>query len=325
MFSVQELLDLTYCLNNVSKNLAGELIPVDQERRACEDPTCETLVTQHVLVVEVSSHECDSEIGRGLDGRLVVRDLTHVFTDADPRLRGIHTGTFAWTSALGRLQGVLSGTTNAGTHREPPFKDCQRCHEPGVMEGQLSGAFQRVTEPRLENCRVEAAYRIRFDPTEQGGRGAVSGTLEGSLVCPCAKSDCIDLGQLPTGIAHPNPLAYGGTLIDVRDHTGAGVLSNLVLTFFDSGGSPFTGLLLGYTAEITLAHSTSMAELTVFTGADLAKFEAVDTGGAVVGAAAMTVTHMAEIVSLAGTSPFTTIRAHSPSSEVLLQRLCLVR
>jgi hypothetical protein len=32
---------------------------------------------------------------------------------------------------------------------------------------------------------------------------------------------------------------------------------------------------------------------------------------------------MAEIVPLAGTSPFTMIRVHAPNSEVLLQRLCL--
>jgi hypothetical protein len=323
MFSIQELLDLTYCLNDVSKNLAGELIPVDQERRACEDPPCETLVTQHVMAVEVSSHQCDSEIGRGLDGRLVVRDLTHVFTGADPRLRGIHTGTFMWKSALGLLHGMMSGTTNAGTHREPPFKDCQRCHEPGVMEGQLSGAFRRTTEPRLANCRVEAAYRIRFDPTEQGGSGAVSGTLEGSLVCPCATSDCVDVGQLPTGMVLPNPVVLGGTQILVFDQTGAPVPSNLVLTYFDSGGAPFSGLLLVRTAEITLSHTTSAAELTVFSGATPAAFEAVDASGAVVGSAAMTVTHMAEIVPLAGTSPFTMIRADAPNSEVLLQRICL--
>ena len=55
-----------------------------------------------------------------------------------------------------------------------------------------------------------------------------------------------------------------------------------------------------------------------------ATFEAIDPGGVVVGTAAMVGTHQAEVVVLASTQPFIAIRARSLSSEVLLQRLCLV-
>ena len=80
--------------------------------------------------------------------------------------------------------GTLSGVTNAGVHREPAGKDCQRCDEHGVMEGRLCGRI--VRGPReLRGCNVIEVYLLRFDAGAGGGEGGVQGTFEGVIVCPC--------------------------------------------------------------------------------------------------------------------------------------------
>jgi hypothetical protein len=83
-----------------------------------------------------------------------------------------------------KLTGRMSGFTNVGTHR-PPIKVCQKCNDVGIMEGRLCGQVTEAGSTRLKGCRVLAAYRIRFDASIQGGSGAVVGTLEGVIVCPC--------------------------------------------------------------------------------------------------------------------------------------------
>ena len=63
---------------------------------------------------------------------------------------------------------------------------CERCDERGVMTGRLCGVIRRSREnQRLVGCQVFGVYRFQFDPTEEGGRGAIRGTLEGVVVCAC--------------------------------------------------------------------------------------------------------------------------------------------
>jgi hypothetical protein len=187
----EELAAALLCLDEVSKDLKGELDLLDAEERVCERWDCKTLVVQHLLRIEVMSHRCDSALGAALDGMLLSRDLTTVYADGSGLRRGLHAGSFLWRTGIGILQGRLRGLTNEGTHREPAFRACQECDQVGVMEGRLCGRLVRAKDPELVGLQVSAAYRISFDASEQGGRGGVAGTIEGVLVRSCdPRTDC---------------------------------------------------------------------------------------------------------------------------------------
>jgi hypothetical protein len=175
-----------WCLTAVSKDTRGELTLADSKSHQCPNPSCKTLKTIHRLKVQVAAHPpCDSHAGALLDGTLVVEKLVTVF-DQDGMHRGLHAGDFVWTGAAGvQVSGRLSGVTNVGTHRLAAFTDCQRCDQKGVMEGRLCGRIQSPNHPELNGCQVTAAYRITFDPSVTGGQGAVRGTMEGVILCPC--------------------------------------------------------------------------------------------------------------------------------------------
>lgn len=172
------------CLDALSKDAAGELIPVTQEGEECPKLDCRTLVTTHVLRLDLTRHDCDSDLGAALDGVLLVRNLTTVFVDARPEGRGVHAGDFVWRGPGFRIVGTLTGMTNVGTHREPAFEPVQRCDSRGFMEGRFCGQVS-AAEPRLDGSQVTGVYRIRFDPTQQGGAGGVRGTIEGVVIRDC--------------------------------------------------------------------------------------------------------------------------------------------
>ncbi len=172
------------CLNEVSKNLRGDLRRLAIKRRECDDPKCVTLKTVHALRVEVRSYDCDSNVAKRMDGQLVIPRLVHALNN-DGHGRGTHTGSFIWDGNGIDVEGEISGMTNLGTHRRPVFDDCQQCDERGVMEGRLCGRIVDAKKKKLIGCRVVAAYRIRFDPSESFQDTAVTGTLEGLIVCPC--------------------------------------------------------------------------------------------------------------------------------------------
>jgi hypothetical protein len=44
----------------------------------------------------------------------------------------------------------------------------------------------RAADPELDGSQVTGVYRLRFDPTQQGGSGAVRGTVEGVVLRVCA-------------------------------------------------------------------------------------------------------------------------------------------
>lgn len=180
-----ELLTSTICLDELSKNARGELTIVEADRRECRKLECRSLVVEHSLTLELSTHTCDSKIGALFDGRLGTKDLVTVFADGSGERRGMHTGSFRWRTATTVIAGQLSGMTNEGTHREPAFRPCQSCDERGVMEGRFCGRVLRSEDPNLADAQVFGAYRLRFDPSEGGGSGAVSGTLEGVVVRTC--------------------------------------------------------------------------------------------------------------------------------------------
>jgi hypothetical protein len=167
----EALVKSTVCLDEVSKDARGDLTLLESDVEECRRLDCRTLTSEHVLRLELSSHDCDSDVGRLFDGRLVSKDLTTVFVDGSGERRGTHLGTFVWRSSAGDLTGDLRGMTNEGTHREPAFDGCQRCAERGVMEGRQihawrvpkswapigSGSIRRSAAAR-ERCR--ARWRV---------------------------------------------------------------------------------------------------------------------------------------------------------------------
>ena len=178
-------IDRVVCLSELSKDLEGELRPVEAVRETCDQLHCVTLETVHQLDLKVFAHVCDSETGKQLDGQLTSGQLVHKYKDGDGNRRGVHEGPFRWRSADVFATGTLQGITNAGTHRPPAFDECQRCDDRGIMEGMLRGRIMRARDRRLVGCELRAAYRLRFDPSSEGGSGGVRGTLEGAIVCNC--------------------------------------------------------------------------------------------------------------------------------------------
>jgi hypothetical protein len=133
--------------------------------------------------VRKKSCECSRMYPTNRTKTLFVGRLVTAF-EIDGEHRGFHAGDFEWTVTAGlKVAGRMSGVTNVGTHREPPFKPCQKCDERGVMEGRLCGQVTTSQDPALKRCQVIAAYRIRFDPSRKGGNGDVEGTLEGLIIC----------------------------------------------------------------------------------------------------------------------------------------------
>jgi hypothetical protein len=176
------------CLYRVSKNLEGRLALEESEVEACERRDCKTLKTRHVLDLDVrtSGDRCDDGEARILNGRLLSIDLASAFSNGSGENRGFHGATVRWTETGGRMvaTGTLSGVTNAGPHRDPFFRECQQCDERGVMEGRLCAQIRRAP-PDFVCCNVIGVYLLRFDANAKGGGGAVQGTFEGVIVCPC--------------------------------------------------------------------------------------------------------------------------------------------
>ena len=176
----------TLCLSALSKNMEGRLDLRDRDVQRCGEPECKTLKTLHGLELEVGSHKpCDSKLGARLNGRLIVKEFVTAFEDADGEKRGVHAGDFVWEGPGVRVEGRMSGITNAGTHRDPVFDPCQKCHDPGYIEGRLCGSVTASRSPDLEGCYVVGTYRFKYDPSSGGGEGGIVGTFEGSLLCPC--------------------------------------------------------------------------------------------------------------------------------------------
>ncbi|WP_046868092.1 hypothetical protein [Microvirga massiliensis] len=57
-------IDRVVCLSELSKDLEGELRPVEAVRETCDQLQCVTLETVHQLDLKVFAHVCDSETGK---------------------------------------------------------------------------------------------------------------------------------------------------------------------------------------------------------------------------------------------------------------------
>ena len=306
------------CLSALSKDLEGELRLLESEGEECRERDCKTLATLHQMELKAAAHDCDSPTGAVLDGVLHSGDLAHKFEDGDGNNRGIHEGSFRWKGAGALAAGTLRGVTNVGTHRPPAFKECQRCDDRGVMEGLLVGTILRARDARLIGCGLQAAYRLRFDPSTDGGHGAMAGTLEGAIVCDCPgrpPRTCIELSALAPG-PQPSPLVLQGVTFTVQQPLGTTVTPQ-VRTL-----GTFTGLDVGVATEITLPTQCAAVEATLVTFAQPAELEAFNADGSSAGVATMSgVQGVVETLRVNGTSidrAVITARA----DETLLLRFC---
>lgn len=313
------LVDRVVCLSLLSKDLEGELRLVESAEERCRERDCVTLETIHQLDLKAARHDCDSAVGSLLDGRLHVGDLVHKFEGGDGTHRGVHEASFRWRSGSVLASGTLRGVTNAGTHRAPAFDDCQRCDDVGVMEGQLVGRIRRARDPRLVGCTLQAAYRLRFDASRDGGSGGVRGTLEGAIVCDCTDSPprtCVELAALTVG-AGSNPRVEQGVSFSVHDFQGNPAASTQIST----QGS-FTGLNVDHSTDVTLPFQCSAVEATLVTFANPATLEAFNSNGNSAGIATMSGTQgVPETLTVTGSAIDRAVIT-AKQDETWLLRLC---
>lgn len=308
----------------LSKDVDGELNLLDRERQECttEERTCKTLKTDHMLRARVVGHEpCDSEVGKRLDGDLVVRRLVTALVDGSGENRGTHTGTFRWRGDGLVVDGTLSGMTNVGTHRAPAFDECQQCDDRGVMEGRLCGRIVKAKDDRLLGCTVTASYRFRFDPGEGFQDTGFVGTIEGLVVRPCGDVDgpaqCLDLRGIPRG-AYGNPWTVQDHTFQVFDHTGSPVAEAEIRTF-----GAFTGLDASFRTEVDLPDaSTTSVDITLVHFSTAPTVEALDAAGNTVDAATMTVAATPETLTLHGAG-IVKLVVTPPQDETLILEICL--
>lgn len=190
------------CLDEISKDVQGDLNLRKHESQPCEARDCHTLKTRHELEVVVRPGPCDSEHGGLFDGLFEVDRLVTAFAHNDARRRGTHEGSFTWKGQHGlKVQGDLHGLTNAGTHRAhnegrdrpQAFEGCQPCDAAGFMEGRFAGRVTDVgNQPEhegLKGCEVQGTYRFKVESFEPEGdrerQVTIAGTLEGVCVCEC--------------------------------------------------------------------------------------------------------------------------------------------
>jgi hypothetical protein len=311
------ILDREICLSEISKDLEGDLRLLESEREECASPKCRTLKTVHLLELKVQSHRpCDSRPGRLLDGVFSVRDLAHAFARGDGNRRGVHAGNFRWRGRNILVTGSISGITNAGTHRKPAFDDCQECDGHGYMEGRFCGTVRKARALELVGCQVIGVYRLRFDPSREGGSGAVRGTLEGVLVCPCKEEHCTDFRTVAVG-SYPNPWTVAGATYLARDHTGAVVPAAEVRT---DGGH--TGVNCVFGLEVALAAPVSSVRLTLVHFASPATVEAY-AAGVPVGAQTMTAAGGTPETLTFAAAGIDRLVVRPPNNETLLLELCV--
>ncbi|MEV0379425.1 hypothetical protein [Nonomuraea sp. NPDC050643] len=315
----KELLLTVLCLDELSKDARGELSRPTAERERCRERDCVTLKTVHTLSLEVRSHvPCDSRLGQALDGRLEVRNLTTAFAGGDGERRGVHAGDVLWNAAGTIVEGNLSGMTNVGTHREPFFEPVQVCDTKGVMEGRLCGEVVRTRDRNLLGARVMATYRLRFDPSREGGSGGVSGTLEGVVISDCpdrpAEPECVEFTV--TGVG-PNPRVEGAITFTVFVASGSPAPDTHVVTW---GGT--TGLNLLMAASALFPSPVAQVDATLVHFAQPATVTAFDSAGGILSTATMTAPQgVTQTLTLNGPG-IAKLEIACPQADTLLTRLC---
>jgi len=168
------------CMIGVSKDWKGAFRVAERAEKKCQDPHCLTVAGLIKFESQLQRHQpCDAAAAGSLDGSIAGL-LAFNYIDNGQR-RGYHIGKLQWAGGGSKLIGKITGVTNAGTHRAP-LMQCERCEEPGHMEGCLEAV---VIEGQHKGCRLVATYALRFDPGQDPQNTAFNGTLEGVLICDC--------------------------------------------------------------------------------------------------------------------------------------------
>lgn len=241
----------------LSKDVRGELRVEGAQRRECRTFEDRTLLTRHRLRLEARGADCDGKLDT--DGRIRA-ELTTVFDD-DGMGRGVHAGRLDWQSDSLVIRATFRGMTNVGTHREPPLKPVETCHQPGVLRGVLCGRVVRAKDDALRGAQVTASYRFEIDPDRKGGQGELRGTIEGMVLQRCSGKPgepdaCTEFAaDLPAG-QHPNPLQVGGHSVGVDSYDGS------PLPALEVGPQ---GLNAGWFTTISLAAPADAVSVTVVT------------------------------------------------------------
>ncbi|GAA3643878.1 hypothetical protein [Microlunatus ginsengisoli] len=312
----EELARGVLCLDELSKDVKGELTIIDLDDHSCKKLDCRTRVVEHLLRAEVTSHRCDSELGKLFDGQLIIRDLTTVFAGGSGLRRGIHAARFQLRTAIGIVSGRMSGMTNEGTHREPAFKGCQECGDVGVMEGQMCGRVSRAKDPAMRGLQLTAAYRFAFEPDEKGGNGGLAGTIEGVVVRTCdTTKDCLMFAVVDTST---NPRVAGALTIETRDTTGPTADTSV------ANWASVTGLRLWHSSTIKLAVPASSVEITLARFATPATVTAFDAAGGVVATATMAAPQQVPETLVLSAPGIVELLVESPSDEILMPQICWV-
>jgi hypothetical protein len=174
-----------FCLATLSKNVKGEIQKPKGDLQKCGEPECATFTTVQTMILKLSTQKsCDDEVGRLLDGDLVVETFAHAF-DTDATHRGFHGGKFQWKSGSGLVVGELSGVTNVGLFRKPAFDSCEKCGTERIDTGRFCGEVEETGKKELEGAKVIGVYRLKYTRQSKGFMGNVSGTWEGVVVRPC--------------------------------------------------------------------------------------------------------------------------------------------
>ena len=147
----------------------------------CDTPSCKSFKVRHNFECRLRPNEdCDSEMAKSLNGRLISTKLIHGLI-LDGHGRGAHHGDFILSGAQGtQVKGTLSGITNAGPHHGA--SKCESCNEKGHIEGRLVGDVNRGP---LKGSRIFASYMIFFEHSTEFTDTIANGELEGIIVREC--------------------------------------------------------------------------------------------------------------------------------------------
>ncbi len=185
------------------------------------------------------------------------------------------------------------------------------------MEGRLCGRITRAQNEKLIGCRVVAAYRIQFEPSEGFQDTDVRGTLEGVVVCGCDTGKCIDFTAMSQGM-HPNPWEIDGCKFEVLDHNGAPTANTEVVTM----GGAVTGLNAGYLTRIHLPSPVTTVKITVINYSVPPTIVALDGGGLPVDGAVVAAAGVAETIEL-NAGAIAEVQVRSPQNETLILEFCV--
>lgn len=315
-FGPVELGAVVPCLDAVSKDIEGRLMLLAAEPEECRKLDCRSLTTRHAMKGRLITHECDGDLGRRLDGTLIVDPLTTVFEDGDPAGRGVHAGDFRWSNRGLVITGRLQGITNAGILRRPFERACEECRQPNVMIGRLCGTIGRALfAPDLQGAVVTAVYRFEADLSSDVDAVPLIGAIEGAVVQVCpGGDDCLELASLQDGA---NPRVEQGHRIEVSDLNGLRPSTEI-----RSWGT-ITGLHLWHHTVIDLAAPVDEVRLTIGLFATPGNVNAFDAGGNQLTQVPIAGPQNVPIEIVVAAPGTTRLEIDCPQDEHLLVKLCL--